>query len=96
LFFFGRQGSGVGACGFAAEIEDIGAFVEQSEGVGERTLRGVGGGVEETAVGEGVRRNVEDTHDEGSLAERKGACAEMPVVTSAGGEGHGGILVFRD
>lgn len=43
-------------------------------------------------VREGVGRDVEDAHDEGSLAERKSAGPEMPVVMAAGREGHGGIL----
>ena len=50
------------------------------------------GGVKEAAVGEGVGRDVEDAHDEGSLAKREGAGAEVPVVMAAGREGHGAIL----
>jgi hypothetical protein len=48
------------------------------------------------AVGEGVGGDVEDAHDEGSLAEGKGSGAEAPVEMGTGalarGEGHGGIL----
>ncbi len=44
LFFFGRERSGVGAGGFAAEVEDIGAFVEHAEGLGERRVPGRGRG----------------------------------------------------
>ena len=51
------------------------------------------GGVEEATVGEGVGRDVEDAHDDGSLAEREGAGAEAPVKAWTRGEGHGGILV---
>jgi hypothetical protein len=92
LFFFGREGDGVRPRGFAAEVEDVGAFVEHAEGAGESAFGSMGGGVEETAVGEGVGRDVEDAHDEGSAAQSECAGAEVPVVTSPGGEGHGGIL----
>ena len=44
------------------------------------------------AIGEGVGRDVEDAHDEGSPAERKSAGAEVPVVMGAKSEGHEGIL----
>jgi hypothetical protein len=44
------------------------------------------------AVGEGVRCDVEDTHDEGSPAQSESAGAEMPVMMAARREGHGGIL----
>ena len=46
-----------------------------------------------SAVGEGVRRDVEDAHDDGPLAERESAGAEAPVEAGTGGEGHEGILV---
>ena len=92
LLFFGRERSGVGARGFAAEVEDVGAFIQHAEGLRDGSFGSVFGGIVEAAVGERVRRDIEDAHDEGSLAERKGACAEMPVMMSAGGEGHGGIL----
>ncbi len=64
----GGEGSGVGACGFAADVEDGGACVEHGEGLGEGSLGGVLGGVEVAAVGEGVGRDVEDAHDDGSRA----------------------------
>ncbi len=89
LLFFCRERRGVGAGGFAADVEDVGAFVEHGEGVGEGSFGGVFGGVEVAAVGEGVGRDVEDAHDEGARAEREGAGAEVPVVMAAGGEGHG-------
>lgn len=47
------------------------------------------GRVEEASVGEGVRSDVENAHDEGSLAQSEGAGAEMPVEAGASGEGHG-------
>ena len=96
LFFAGGEGGGVGAGGFAADVEDIGAFVEHFDGLFEGAFRGVLGGVEVAAVGEGVGCDVEDAHDEGSPAEGEGAGAEMPVVMSAGREGHGEILDCRE
>ena len=45
------------------------------------------------AVGKGVGCDVEDAHDEGSLAEGEGAGAEMPVEARASDEGHGKISV---
>jgi hypothetical protein len=45
--------------------------------------------VEVAAVGEAVRGDVEDAHEEGAPAEREGASAEVPVEVWAGGEGHG-------
>jgi hypothetical protein len=41
------------------------------------------GRVEMAAVGKGVGRDVEDAHNEGSLTEREGAGAEVPVMTGA-------------
>ena len=41
LFFVGGEGGGVGAGGFAADVEDVGAFVEHVEGLGEGAFRGV-------------------------------------------------------
>ena len=85
LLFGGGDGDGVGAGGFAAEVEDVGAFVEHCE----RVVEG-GGGVEElAAVGEGVGRDVEDAHDERPRAEREGAGAKAPVEARADGKGHG-------
>ena len=92
LFFFGSEGGGVGAGGFAADVEEVGSFVEHLEGV----IDGAGGsafaGVEVAAVGEAVRGDVEDAHEEGAPAEREGASAEVPVEVWAGREGHGWIL----
>lgn len=91
LFCWGER-SGVGAGGFAADVQDVSAFVEHLERLGEGTFGGLLGRVEVAAVGEGVGCDVEDAHDKGSPAERDSAGAEMPVVRAAGGEGHGGIL----
>ncbi len=68
LFFFGRERDGVGASGFAAEVEDVGAFIEHAEGLRNGSFGGVFGGIVEATVGEGVRRDVEDPHDEGAMA----------------------------
>ena len=68
LFFVGGERCGVGAGGFAAEVEDGGAFVEELEGLGEGSLGCVVRRVEVAAVGEGVGCDVEDAHDDGSRA----------------------------
>jgi hypothetical protein len=92
LLFVGREWGGVGAGGFAADVEDVGAFVEHRECLREGSFGGVPGGVEEAAVGEAVGGDVEDAHDERPLAQSEGAGAEAPVEAGAGGEGHGAIL----
>jgi hypothetical protein len=69
LFFIRGEGRRVGAGGFAADVEDIGAFVEHFYGLFERSFGGLIRGIEVAAVGEGVGCDVEDAHDEGSLAE---------------------------
>ncbi len=94
LFFFRGKRGGVRTGGFAAEIEDVGALIEHHEGLRDGTFGGVLGRIVEAAVGEGVGRDVEDAHDEGSATERECAGAELPVVMSARGEGHGGILCW--
>ena len=78
-----RSWRGIGASGFASDVEDVGAFVEHGEGLGEGALGLVGDGVEVAAVGEGVGGDVEDAHDEGSVAEREGAGSELPVEDGA-------------
>ena len=88
LFFFGGEWSGVGAGGFAADVEDVGALSSMLCLV-EGPFGGVLGRVEVAAVGEGVGRDVEDAHDDGPRAEGECASAEMPVVMAAGREGHG-------
>jgi hypothetical protein len=63
----GRAGTG----GFASDVEDIRAFIEKREAMGDAGL-----GVEvKAAVREGIGRNVEYAHDEGSLTEEKCAAA---------------------
>ena len=86
----GVAGVGAGAGAFCAEVEDICAGVEEVEGVGDG-----GVGVEvEAAVGEGVRSDIEDGHDEGSLAEGQGAVGELPGGGLAE-VGHGWRLPFH-
>jgi len=92
LLLFSGERSRVGPSGFAADVEDVRAFVEHLEGVGDGADRGVFGRVEVATVGEGVGRNVEDAHEDGSLAQGKGAGAEVPVEVWARREGHEGIL----
>ena len=93
LFFVGGEWCGVGPRGFATDVEDVCAFVDHLCGLGEGTFGGVIGRVEEAPVREGVGRDVEDAHDDGSRAEGQGSGAEMPVVMAACREGHGEILV---
>jgi len=88
LLFGGGDGGGVGAGGFAAQVEDVGTFVEELKGVGQ----GFGGGEEVAAIGEAVGGDVEDAHDAGAWAKREGAGAEVPVKGRAWDEGHGEIL----
>jgi hypothetical protein len=58
----GRNRLGAGPGGFAADVQDLGPLGEQPPGVGERRLgREVG-----AAVGEAVRRDIDDPHDAGS------------------------------
>ena len=92
LFFFGGERGGVGTSGFAAKVEDVGAFLEHPEGLGDGAFGGVLGRVVEAAVGEGVGRDIEDAHDQSALAKNESASAKMPVVMGAGSEGHGVIL----
>jgi len=54
------DGLGAGPGGFAAHVDDVGALGHHLEPVRHRALEGV----VEAAVGEGVRRHVEDAHDE--------------------------------
>ena len=79
LFFFGGERDGVGAGGFAADVEEVGAFVEHLEGVGYGSGGGVFGGVEVAAVGEAVGGDVEDAHENRAPTQRKGAGAEVPI-----------------
>jgi len=75
LLFFGGDWGGVGAGGFTAEVEDVGAFVEDAEGASD----GFVGGFELAAVGEAVGGEIEDGHDKSAGAESEGAGAETPV-----------------
>ena len=79
LLFFGGDGGGVGAGGFTAEVEDVGAFVEEAEGARD----GFVGGFKLDAVGEAVGGEIEDGHDEGAGAEGEGAGTEAPVEGGA-------------
>ncbi len=92
LLFVGGERCGVGAGGFAADVENGCAFVEHLQGLLKGSFGRVARGVEEAAVGEGVGCDVEDAHDDGSLAQGEGAGAEVPVVMAAGCEGHVWIL----
>ena len=69
LLFVGGERGCVGAGGFAADVEDVGAFVEHGEALDDGAFGGVLGRVEVAAVGEGVGGDVEDAHDESSPAE---------------------------
>ena len=57
-----RDGGEAGAGRFGADVEAVGAVGEQARGAGDG---GLGGGVE-AAVGEGVRRRVEDAEQRGA------------------------------
>ena len=91
LFLRGKR-SGIGASGFAADVEDVSAFVEHLEGVSYGAVWRAVGGVKVAAVGEAVGSDVEDAHDEGSLAERECTGAKVPVEVLSRGKGHEAIL----
>ena len=67
LLFRGERRS-VGTGGFAPDVEDVGAFVEHHFGLVEGACGRLAGGVKKAAVREGVGRDVEDAHDQGSPA----------------------------
>lgn len=94
LFLFDGEGNGVGAGGFSAYVEDMSALVEHAQGVSQSAVGGVLRGVEVATIGEGVRRDVEDAHEDGAIAQAQGASAEAPVEEWSRHEGHGWILVF--
>ena len=73
-FFFGGDGFGAGAGGFATEVEDFGAFGEEVEGV----FDGAAGIEEAAAVGEGVGGDIDDAHDEGAGADGVGGAVDEP------------------
>ena len=89
LFFFRGKRCSVRTSGFAAAVEDVGAFVEHSESVLYGAVGRAVGRVEVAAVGEAVGRDVQDAHDEGALAKRECAGAEVPVEVWPRGERHG-------
>ena len=60
LFEGNRRGAGPG--GFAADVEEVGALFDQLQSHGQRRRRRG----ELAAVGEAVRRDVDDAHDEGA------------------------------
>ena len=68
LLFVCCERVGVGAGGFAADVEDICAFSEHLSCLFKGAFWGVLGRVEEAAVGEGVGCDVQDAYDEGSPA----------------------------
>ena len=77
------RGGCAGAGGFSANVEDVGALVEQFEAVG-----GSGFGIEiEASVGKGIGRDVEHAHDEGALAERQRAAARVPIGSGGAWQG---------
>lgn len=73
-FFFSGDGVGTGAGGLATEVKDISAFGEEVEGV----FDGATGVEEATAVGEGVRGDIDDAHDEGSGVDGVGGAVDEP------------------
>jgi hypothetical protein len=89
LFFLRAEGLRAGAGGFSTDVDEVCALVEHRE----RVLDGAFGMKEGAAVGEGVRRDVEDAHDEGGFAERKGAGAELPGEWWGADESHTGTML---
>ncbi len=78
-FLVGGNGIGPGPGGLAADVEEIGAFL----GDFPRSGDGVAGGGEPAAITEGIRRDIEDAHNEGRLAAGDGGMRDGPA------EGHG-------
>ena len=80
LFFVGADGrcraAGIGAraCALGAEVKEIGAFFYALHAADHCSF----GAQEQAAVAERVGRDVDDAHDEGALAERERAGAELP------------------
>ena len=58
-----ETGTAPGRVRFAADIEQVGALFDQTQGVGDGGVVGH----EAAAVGETVRRDVDDAHDERML-----------------------------
>jgi len=63
-----------GTRGFATDIENVGAFLDQADAV----LNGCGAVGKEAAIRERIRRDVEYAHDEGALAQGESPLAEVP------------------
>ena len=76
-------GGRAGAGGFAADIEDVGTFIEKRQSVGDGGL----GREKLASVGEGIRGDVEHAHDERALPERERAAADIPLEAGAHGKG---------
>ncbi len=58
-----RLGAAIGAGRFGADVDDVGAFLDHLPGMLERDF----GFDELAAVGEGIRGDVEDAHDDGAV-----------------------------
>ncbi len=93
LEFFGEADAlCAGACGFAADVDDVGAGLDQLQGVFEC------GGVfdKPAAVGEGIGRGVDDSHEVAAFIEGKHAVGElnrgraMALAGAGDGSGSGG------
>lgn len=88
LLFVGSKRNSVGAGRFAADIEDLGPVVEHLECLDEGALRCMLGRVEVAAIGEAVRRDIQDAHDQSVLAKHERSVARVPVEMGAANEGH--------
>ncbi len=83
LFVVGRERGGLGTGGLGAKVEQVGTLVEEGEGLREGLLFAG----EAAAVRERVRREIEDGHQEGTVAEGEGAAGKMPCVARTGEHG---------
>ena len=63
-----RHGAGAGAGGFAADVENVGAFSGEPQAVGD----GARGGVVLAAIREAVGRDIDDAHDTGAIKRQTG------------------------
>mgnify|MGYP007049499038 CR=1 FL=1 len=95
LLLLGLDRHRIRACRFASHIDDVSALVDHAI---RMVRRDVDRGVESSAIGEAVRRHVEDAHDDGAGAEfdrlavrqgptgrEVGVCGQ--IVVSRGGVG---------
>ncbi|KAG0755082.1 hypothetical protein G6F22_020727 [Rhizopus arrhizus] len=71
VFFLDRYRGSTRAGGFATDVEQIGAFLDQLQAMCDRSL----GGVVRAAVGERVRGDVDDAHDPGTVEAQDAAGA---------------------